>query len=166
MDENEIRIWAEGVDKIWAEVEALTPGSVANRLALGQRFHDLRAKYSDRNFGGHRLTSGHGTFEEEIRKRGYRPRSVREWISDYESALAGKPLSAAKRKTRRLRSRPSSPIDPLSAFAALLPFRAAHAAYREAAKIFHPDHGGNGEKMQQLNELWQQVKVHYQAQEV
>ena len=78
MDNNEDRIWSELVNTLWAEVEALTSGTGANRLALGQRFHELRSKYSDRNFGGHRLTSGHGSFEEEIRKRGYRPRTVRQ----------------------------------------------------------------------------------------
>jgi len=72
MNSNEDQIWTELVNTLWAEVEALTSGTVANRLALGQRFHELRSKYSDRNFGGHRLTSGHGSFEEEIRKRGYR----------------------------------------------------------------------------------------------
>jgi hypothetical protein len=166
MDKVEQLVWTEDLDKLWAEVKALTHGTAANRLALGQRFRELRAIYSDRNFGGQRLTSAHGSFEEEILKRGYRPRTVRGWIQDFEAALVGKPLSSDNRKRRRMRSSATVSTDPLSAFFALLPFSAAHAAYREASKLFHPDHGGDEQKMQRLNELWQQVEAHYQAQEI
>jgi hypothetical protein len=159
-------IWAQNVNRLWVEVELLTSGTVANRVASGKRFRELRSLYSDRNFGGRRLTSGHGSFEEEIRRRGYKPRTVRQFIEDYESSLVGKPLSSAKRKARRLNNKPLVSIEPLSAFAALLPFKAAQAAYREAAKLFHPDHGGDQDKMQQLNAIWQQVKAHYNAKNI
>ena len=95
-------IWAHNVGTLWAEVEMLTKGTVANRLALGKRSRELRSLYSDRNLGKHRLTSGHGCFEEEIRRRGYKPRTVRQWIQDYEASLAGRPLSSDKQRARRM----------------------------------------------------------------
>lgn len=165
MDKVERLAGEQELDVLWAEVKALTPGTVANRLALGQRFRDLRAIYSDRNIGGRRLTSGHGS-EEEIRRRGYKPRSVRQWIADFEAALSGKPLASDRRKERRMRARTVTISDALTAFVALLPFRAIHAAYREAAKQLHPNHGGDEQKMRQLNELWQQVRTRFVTEEV
>jgi len=149
----------EEITRLWADIEALTPGTTCNRLALGQRFHALRSLYSDRQ-ADVRRTLGHGVFEAEIIRRGYRPRTVRSWIEDYEAALAGKPLSSAKRKARRLR-KSQAPTDPLAEFAALLPFEAAQAAYRAAARILHPDHGGGTLKMQQLNVAWSRVESFY-----
>jgi len=146
-----------GEEQIWERIEALTPGTVTNRLALGQCFHDLCLLYSDRNSGGHRLTSGHGSFEEEIRKRGFKPRTVRGWIEDYLANLAGEPSTAAKRKAHRLR-KASPPTDTLTVFATLLPFSAVQAAYRTAARLLHPDHGGNTQRMQALNLAWAEAK--------
>ena len=151
------------IEANWVRIKELTPGTFANRLALGQCFHDLRSLYSDRNSGGHRLTSAHGGFEAEIIKRGYKPRTVRGWVADYEAALAGKPSSAAKRRAHRLR-RTSHTTDTLTTFATLLPFSAAQAAYRTAARLLHPDHGGNARRMQQLNDAWAQAKKYYQVQ--
>ncbi len=136
----------EQIEQLWLRVETLRPG-VSNRTALGAAFHELRQLYSDRTPADVRRTSGHGTFEAEIVQRGYKPRTVRGWIEDFESAHKGEPSSAAKRKARRL----IVSTDPLLEFARMLPFKAAQAAYREAAKMFHPDHGGSNRKMQRLN---------------
>jgi hypothetical protein len=144
-------------EQIWARIDELAPGT-KNRIALGQCFHELRTLYSDRQ-ADVRRTIGHGIFESEIVRRGYKPRTVREWVKDYEADLAGAPSSAAKRKTLR-QLKPSA--DALTEFAALLPATALKAAYREAAKIFHPDRGGNKRKMQQLNNAWARIKTHYE----
>src|SRR4051812_3534366 len=87
MDKYTDQVRTEDEARLWSEIEALTPRTTANRLALGQRFHELRYLHSDRNSGGYRLTSGHGAFEQEIRKRGFKPRTVRGWIEDWEAAL-------------------------------------------------------------------------------
>jgi hypothetical protein len=141
-------------ERIWTRIEELAPGTAKNRLALGQCFHELRNLYSDRQADVRRAI-GHGVFEAEIAKRGYKPRTVREWVKDYEANLAGAPSSAAKRKARR-QTKPSA--DALTEFAVLLPRTALKAAYREAAKILHPDHGGNERKMQRLNAAWERVE--------
>jgi len=149
------------IETLWYRIRELSPGSDANRLALGQAFQALRALYSDRNSGGVRPTSGHGTFEAELRKRTkYSPRAVRDMISDYEANLRGEPSTAAKRKARR-RAEASSVADVLIEFARLLPYCAAQAAYREAAKLYHPDHGGSNGKMQRLNLAWGRAKAYY-----
>lgn len=87
--------------RLWTEIEALNTRIALDRVALGRRFAELKTLYSERNSGGRRLTSGHGTFEFEIKARGYKPRTVREWIADYEASLTGGQSASAKRKTRR-----------------------------------------------------------------
>lgn len=87
----------------WMTVEELTSGTKANRFALGHEFKKLRDIYSERNIGGNRRTSGHGTFENECLQRGYKPRTVRDLIADYEASISGKPLAAEKRKARAVR---------------------------------------------------------------
>jgi hypothetical protein len=152
------------IEKLWADIEALTPGTVRNRPALGQRFHDPRICYSDRQ-ADVRRTLGHGVFESEIIRRGYQPRTVRSWIEAYQAALAGRPLSSAKRRARRLRNS-QKPTDPVAEFAAFLPFEAAQTAYRAAARIHHPDCGGDTLKMQQLNAAWARARSFYEAHKV
>ncbi|PYV73376.1 MAG: hypothetical protein DMG96_23280 [Acidobacteria bacterium] len=149
----------DALAQIWQRIEELKPGTDSNRLALGQCFHELRSLYSDRQ-ADVRRTLGHGVFEDEIRKRGYKPRTVREWISDYEANLTGEFSSAAKRRATRRRLK-ALPGDPVSEFARLLPYKAAQSAFREAAKIYHPDHGGSKRKMQQLNAAWERAKAFY-----
>jgi hypothetical protein len=89
---------------LWARIDELTAGTKVNRLALGETLRQLRDIYSDRNIGGNRRTSGHGTFEKECQQRGYKPRTVRDLISDYEAFLLGQPSAAEKRKTREQRT--------------------------------------------------------------
>lgn len=43
-------------------------------------------------------------------------------------------------------------------FCRLLPFEAAEAAWKTAAKYLHPDRGGDGQLMAQLNGLWGVIK--------
>ena len=62
-----------------------------------------------------RRFAGHGTFVEEIKKRGYKPRTVREWVISYEVSAGLRPpedTPSAKRKARRkeVRSEPK-PVD-------------------------------------------------------
>lgn len=151
----------EQIESLWYRIAELTPGTEINRLSLGQCFHELRFLYSDRNSGGRRLSSGHGTFEIEIRKRTkYSPRAVRDMIADYLANLCGGPSTTAKRKARRFSKVSSSP-DPLTEFARLLPFKAVRSAYRVAALLLHPDHGGSTERMQELNHAWKRVEVSF-----
>lgn len=89
---------------LWAAIDELTGGTKINRLALGERFRKLRDIYSERNIGGNRRTSGHGTFEKECQQRRYKPRTVRDLIADYEAFLSGKPSAAKKRQARQQRT--------------------------------------------------------------
>jgi hypothetical protein len=89
---------------LWARIDELTAGTRVNRLSLGETFRTLRDLYSDRNIGGNRRTSRHGTFEKECQRRGHKPRTVRDLISDYEAFLSGKPSVAAKRNARQQRT--------------------------------------------------------------
>jgi hypothetical protein len=150
---------SELIGMLWCEILELTPGTVENRLGLGERFHALRKLYSDREADVRRML-GHGIFEQEIVKRGYKPRTVREWVADFEASLTTGYDSAAKRKARRARKSKATE-HPLMAFCNVLPFKAAKAAYLEAAKILHPDHGGSDKKMQKLNAAWDQAKTFY-----
>lgn len=152
---------ADKIEQLWYEIRELTPGTAENRLAMGERFHALRQLYSQKSADVRRL-SGPGIFEQEIVNRGYRPRTVREWISDYEaSVMFGYHTSSAKRKARRQREKAFPKEHPLTAFAELLPVAAAQAAYREAAKIYHPDRGGDESRMQALNVAWERAKEFY-----
>jgi hypothetical protein len=80
------------IESLWARVEELAPRTSKYRLVLGECFYRLRSLYS-----GHqadvRRTFGRGVFEAEIVKRGFRPRTVRGWIEDYEADLDGGPSS-------------------------------------------------------------------------
>jgi hypothetical protein len=88
------------ISALWIGIEQLVPGR-ANRIALGRKFHELQRIYSEKNIGGNRRTSGHGTFEKECEHRGYSPRTVRAWIADYKAGLSGAPTEAQKRSTRQ-----------------------------------------------------------------
>lgn len=78
---------SDAATRIWSEIEAVHRAFDFDRAQLGKLFWQLRNLHSDRNSGGSRLTCGHGTFEQEIRKRGFVPRRVREWIVDHEVAI-------------------------------------------------------------------------------
>jgi hypothetical protein len=103
----------------WMTVDRLTAGTKINRLWLGEAFRALRDIYSDRNIGGNRRTSGHGTFERECQQRGYKPRTVRDLIADYEAFLSGKPSAAKKRKARQQRTPAQSLMQVVSRIADL-----------------------------------------------
>lgn len=172
--------------RLWSEIESLHAHLHSDRLELGKRFLALRNLYSDRNSGGQRLTSGHGTFQFQIKARGYAVRTARSWIADYEASINGTKTQAQKRVDRRAAQAKnhrrackgsdwadlSKEIDRLSgvsvleAFVRLLPYDAARAAYLVAAKRFHPDHGGDEAKMKDLNEAWEHVERFYKEQEV
>lgn len=150
---------AKQIESLWARVEQLAPRTSKYRLLLGESFYRLRSLYS-----GHqadiRRRLGHGVFEAEIIKRGFKPGTVREWIADYEADLEGQLSSAAKRRVRR-KTKAATPPEPLLEFAKLLPYRAARAAYREAARILHPDCGESNSKMQELNAAWARARDFY-----
>ncbi len=99
------------ISGLWMSIEQLVPGR-ASRIAVGREFHELQRIYSEKNIGGNRRTSGHGTFEKECELRGYPPRTVRGWIADYKAGLAGAPTEAQKRSARQQRkeSAPPAPI--------------------------------------------------------
>ena len=149
------------IETLWRRVEAVSQDIATDKLTLGRLFLQLRELYSDRNSGGRRLTSGHGCFEKEIVRRGYKPRRVRELIVDYQASLTGEPSTSAKRRARR--GRKSTGTDPVGEFAKLLSLRALRAAYRVEAQQIHPDHGGDIEKMRALNLAWQEVEKQYEG---
>jgi hypothetical protein len=175
----------DAANRLWAAIEQAHNDLAANRCQLGKLFFALRNIYSERsNSASRRLSSGHGVFQAEILKRGYKPNRVREWVNDYEVVLGLRKPSestSAKRKARRNRESLGSAYDrgyeaasyrfnvgctgggPLEKFATLLPFEALQAAYRAAAKIFHPDLGGDSEQMQKLNAAWEAVEKHFEA---
>jgi hypothetical protein len=53
--------------------------------------------------------------------------------------------------------------DDFSKFARLLPYKIAKSAFRAAAQLLHPDHGGSPEAMTLLNELWERLEPIYIA---
>lgn len=178
----------DAVKRLWSSVERVHKNFAAHRQELGNLFWQLRNLYSDRNSGGVRLTSGHGTFQEECVKRGYNPRRVREWVNDHEIVLGIRKPSestAAKRKARR--ESKSSQYDrgyqaaaqdffvsgaglsgglcaeAIARYAALLPVEAWSAAHRAAARLLHPDLGHNTDQMKLLNEAYAALKKHFKS---
>jgi hypothetical protein len=147
---------SNAIDRTWADIALVETNS---RLKRGELFLRLRALYSGTS-ADVRRQGRIGTFEKEIDKRGYKVRTVYELISDYEAHQTNAPSSSAKRKARRARRGDANPV---SSFAALLPFEALQAAYRTAAKLFHPDLGGDSEQMQGLNASWVQVEKHFES---
>ncbi len=163
--------------RLWASVERAHEDLAANRRKRGKLFFELKNLYSERaNSAARRLTSGHGVFQIEIKKRGYKPNRVREWICDYEVEIGERPpaeSTAAKRKARRVNSSAeyergyqaamndfptASREDPVSRFAQLLPFTALKTAFRKALHELHPDHGGSGEQAAALIDAWKEVE--------
>lgn len=176
------------IEVLWQHIDRLQqPGAL--RSQLGEALCRLRSLYSERERKSGRQSAdvqGHGTFEREVIRRGWKPRTVRTLISDYEvewaritgHAKPGSKTSAEKRQESRARQRArlrprnrrSSDIpgfrdhaDEFTKFARLLPYRAAKAAFRQAAKCFHPDLGGNGANMTTLNLLWEKLEPLYRA---
>jgi hypothetical protein len=168
---------------LWQKIEFLKrPGS--RRLELGGTFLELRQLYSERERSADSPPkSGHGTFERECIDRGWRPRTVRELISDYEIEFArssgrptGEKTSAEKRResrhSRRSAQRRAHQVEvfvytdhPLTSFAKLLPYEAALSAFRAAAKMLHPDLGGSHQLMQELNAAWSEAQKFYREPE-
>jgi hypothetical protein len=167
----------DAATRLWTAVERAHEDLVVNRRKLGKLFYQLKNLYSERaNSAARRLTSGHGVFQIEIKKRGYRPNRVREWICDYEVEVGLRPpaeSTAAKRNARRVNSSASyergyqaamndfptaSGEDPVSRFAALLPFAALKAAYHKALHELHPDHDGSEERTKALISAWEDVE--------
>lgn len=160
LQQTDPRLYRQVFD-LWLGIEKLTAGTRSNRLERGRIFRELRSLYSDRNIGGNRRTSGHGTFEKECLQRGHKPRTVRDLIADYEACLSGKPSTTEKRKVRHSPKPKPATEHPLVAFARLLPYEAALAAFRTAAKMLHPDLGGGHEQMQELNNAWREAERFY-----
>ena len=98
----------DAATRLWTAVERAHEDFVVNRRELGTLFYQLRNLYSERaNSAARRLTSGHGVFQMEIKKRGYKPNRVREWICDHEVEVGLRSpaeSTAAKRKARRVNS--------------------------------------------------------------
>jgi hypothetical protein len=169
--------------RIWHAIDVAALSLSKNRLLLGKLFLHLKSLYSERS-ADKRLTSGHGSFEFETKARGFKTRTVREWIFDFEADRDGKPSTSAGKKARRQQARhlnsaeyergykaamhdfptaSGDAADPISLFQGLLPFEALQAAYRAAAKLYHPDLGGDSALMQRLNEAWSRVEEHYKS---
>ena len=163
----------DAATRLWTAVERAHEGFVVKRRELGKLFYQLKNLYSERaNSAARRLTSGHGVFQMEIKKRGYKPNRVREWICDYEVEIGLRPpaeSTAAKRKARRVNPSAeykrgyqaamndlpaASREDPVSRFAALLPFDALEAAFREALHYG----GASEERTKALISAWEDVE--------
>jgi hypothetical protein len=165
--------------RLWASIELVHKNLAANVRELGKLFYELRNLYSERaNSAARRLSSGHGVFQAEIKRRGYKPNRVREWVNDHEVEIGLRPpaeSTAAKRKARRPPSRaefdrgyqaamhdfPTAAAggsDPVAHFANLLPYAALRSAYRTALQELHPDHGGSEERTKALISAWKEVE--------
>lgn len=178
---------------LWKHVSEASASIRGNRLTLGRCFLSLRNLYSERSSVDVRRSSGHGTFESECLARGFRPRTVRDLIHDYQAHLArknGEPAQTSAEKRRGARTAAKdrrraaaqkewedfeqrykaedgefSDLDfVFLSFARLLPYRAAKMAFRYAAKELHPDLGGNAESMARLNQLWERLEAFYLTQ--
>lgn len=174
------------IEQLWSDVAWLSrPGS--RRYDLGAKLCELRRIYSERerNSGGQSAVVGHGQFEAECIRRGFRPRTVRDLIADYEIQFAaflgretpGRKTSTQKRRESRQRAGPKRPQHnrrftdrhdfgsdaDFAAFANLLSHLEARSAFRAAAKRLHPDHGGDAKSMAQLNFLWKKLEPLYMA---
>ena len=175
---------------VWHLIGNLRSQLERDRLAMGRQFLRLRNLYSERSPADVRRTSGHGVFEQACIDRLYRPRTVRDMITDYQAHLARRnggqaETSADKRRharevakekkhknweaatdawaTDRLKNSFTGLDAAMMDFMRLIPHSAAQAAYKHAAKNLHPDRGGDPEKMTRLNQLWDIVETFYLA---
>jgi len=170
--------------RLWALIEVAHKNFAACRRELGKLFYELRNLYSERGTSqpGGRLTSGHGTFQAEIIKRGFKPNRVREWIVDYEVAIGLRRPAEATSAKRKARHQPSTEYSrgyqaamsdfstaaaggsfPVAQFANLLPYAALKTAYRAALQELHPDHGGSGERTKALISAWKEVEKEHSS---
>jgi hypothetical protein len=95
--------------RLWNDIEALHKRLTTDRLELGKLFLQLRHLYSERS-AGLRLSSGPGSFEYEIKERGFKPNRVREWVNDYEvSAVYGRPMNPRQTSVRHAAAEPLHP---------------------------------------------------------
>src|ERR1700726_3056569 len=95
----------DAMRRLWEDFTSASRDLTVNRLAVGKLGRDLRLLYSERsNSADRRRSSGHGSFERELKDRGFKPNRIREMIVDYERSIGLRPpgeSTAAKRKARR-----------------------------------------------------------------
>jgi hypothetical protein len=194
------------IARLWRTLDLTTADYNRDRFRLGILLAKLQAAYSERSEVRQTVSPslGHGTFERECIRRGYKPRTVRALIADAKVILAqaarkktirehekrnggpcecfhcigeaGYRTTAEKRRAARAAHRKredawrrtarkvadafsNHPDNCLIEFAALLPFHAMKAAYKIAARHYHPDMGGDAEKMVRLNQLWERLEA-------
>jgi hypothetical protein len=174
---------SDASDRLWKSLELVSQDLTHDRLTMGRVGLELRNLYSERsNSAGRRRSSGHGSFEAELRKRGYKPNRIREAIRDYRVSIGELPQSESTKAKRAARSMPSAdfkhgwqaareyfldteaqPNDEYALFARTMNHAEAKAVFRAMAKRLHPDHGGSAERMATLNNLWERLEPHYLA---
>ena len=88
------------INRQWKVIERIREeGLKTVRLELGREFLKLRGMYSHKS---NTRTSAHpGTFEKECEKRGFKHRTVCDWIKDYEASQKGGKTTAEQKKDRR-----------------------------------------------------------------
>jgi hypothetical protein len=167
--------------RLWESFELAHHDLEHDRLAVGRLGMELRNMYSERsNSADRRRSSGHGSFEAELRKRGYKPNRIREAIRDYRVSIGELPQSestAAKRKARQskvedyptelealtnLYSRPH-PNEPerrkhLAEFAILIPLQLAELTYKASLECYQE----NWRATRALEAAWSNVKGYYE----
>ena len=152
--------------RLLSAIQTLYADHQRHAAELGKLCFQLRNLYSERaNSSGSRTSPGHGIYCAELKKLGIPRQRAAEWVRDHEVKVGlRKPAEStvAKQKARRQRERQVC-SDPVSSFAALLPFEALQSAYRVAAKLFHPDLGGDSEQMKRLNAVWKQAEEHFKS---
>jgi len=179
---------SDASDRLWKSLELVSQDLTHDRLTMGRVGLELRNLYSERsNSADRRRSSGHGSFEAELRKRGYKPNRIREAIRDYRVSIGELPQSESTTAKRAARSKPSTDyergykdgtkstkdaldemfgdanISDCATFAHWMNHAEAKAAFRAMASRLHPDHGGDGEDMKTLNFLWKRLEPYYLA---
>jgi hypothetical protein len=170
--------------RLWKSFELAHLDLEHDRLAVGRLGLELRNLYSERsNSADRRRSSGHGSLEAELRKRGYKPNRIREAVRDYRVSIGELPPSESTKAKRAARSKPSTDWHrgfsaglhaqqhtaghdtELLAFARLLTYAEAKTVFRTMAMRLHPDHGGDAEAMQRLNSIWERLELFFIAKE-
>ncbi|MFZ0275795.1 MAG: hypothetical protein WA651_02455 [Candidatus Sulfotelmatobacter sp.] len=166
----------DAAERLWRSLELVSRDFEHDRLAMGRVCLDLRNLFSERsNSAAPRRSSGHGSFESELRKRGYKPNRIRECIRDYEVSIALRPPSestAAKRKARRKSSADydrgfdagfskgyESVDQDLTSFARTLSHAEAKTAWDAAAKRLLREYGP--ELLENVKCVWEQGERYY-----
>jgi hypothetical protein len=175
-----IDLSAERECELWEQAASYGPKSTTPRFVFGSVLWEIRRLYSERERNSGRQSAdvqGHGKFEAECIRRGYKPRTVRCLVRDFEILIermsvrpglkAQEKTSAEQRSEARREKQKRLPTTEsgitkmqicLAQFAIMLPLEVVERAYKVALELYDINPSGASK----LESAWNKAKPYYE----